>query len=313
MEKVSLILGAGFSKRAANLPVLKQLFDWRVRPRNTREQRRIGFIRSMRELWESKTRGDRHPERFVSHMLRFSDRSRRAILWYITRRLSDPFIATILGGMQVLMIDDRRAGQHRGVARTRRFLQHFRGVQICGIVTPNYDLLVEYALGTRGFNYGKVGEVLSGRGKNPIFPWQGAWPRLNGTVRLAKLHGSTSWDSKNRYTDGRCGLRGNALIVLPEHRKLVPGSLRSTWDLAESILDSSQKAIVFGFSFSPYDRALLALLKRGGRNLESVLLVDVEPKVSGARAVFPSVKITCCPPPPFGLDRIKSWLLHGDR
>ena len=55
-----------------------------------------------------------------------------------------------------------------------------------GIVTLNYDLLVEYALGSRGFNYGAIGEVLRGRGPYPVSLWRNP-VALSGRIPLAKL------------------------------------------------------------------------------------------------------------------------------
>src|SRR5260370_760228 len=143
-------------------------------------------------------------------MMRDAKRHSCVVLWYVTRRLSDPFIASISGGRQVLMIDDSRAGTLRSVRRVAKFFETAARNPLAGIVTPNYDLIFEYALGTGGFNYGHVGEVLNGRGRNPQFPWQGAYPMLTGHVPIAKVHGSISWDPDARYTDGRCGIRCSA-------------------------------------------------------------------------------------------------------
>src|SRR5208282_2868952 len=229
----AVILGAGFSKWAAGLPVAESLFAFRLAPMTGREERRLISLKREKAAW-----GVKHPgapaETFITHAIRQRDRTRRTTMWYITRRLSDPFIASVLGGRQTLMIDDARAKSLQGVRRAQRFLQKVAWAPLAGVVTPNYDLLLEYALGTGGFNYGVKGEVLYGRGKNPVFPWQGAWPVLSGDLPLAKVHGSISWDGTSRYTDGRCGVRGDALIIPPYVGKRRPAALREIWDLAEA-------------------------------------------------------------------------------
>lgn len=162
-----------------------------------------------------------------------------------------------------MMIDDSRAGAIKGVVRARKFLQRVLEVPINGIVTPNYDLLVEYALGTAAFNYGERGEILFGRGKDRGFPWRGAWPIVTGHLPLAKIHGSVSWDDTTRFTDGRAGVNGDAMIVAPYAGKSMPVALRPVWDVARSIMKSASRVIVFGFAFNPYDKAVLRLLAVG--------------------------------------------------
>ena len=162
------------------------------------------------------------------------------------------------------MIDDSRAGAIKGVVRARKFLQRVLEVPINGIVTPNYDLLVEYALGTAAFNYGERGEILFGRGKDRGFPWRGAWPIVTGHLPLAKIHGSVSWDDTTRFTDGRAGVNGDAMIVAPYAGKSMPVALRPVWrHVARSIMKSASRVIVFGFAFNPYDKAVLRLLAVG--------------------------------------------------
>jgi hypothetical protein len=128
----------------------------------------------------------------------------------------------MLGGTQALMIDDKRARTHPGVVKAQSFLSRFARLNMGGVITCNYDLLIEYALGTAGFNYGVRGQALVGRGKNPIFPWQSDVVTLNGYLPIAKLHGSISWDRHNCYTDGRSAVKGDALIIPPSPEKNTP-------------------------------------------------------------------------------------------
>src|SRR5215210_3488374 len=79
------------------------------------------------------------------------------------------------------------------------------GPDVSGVLTTNYDLLVEYAFGTKLFNYGHRGEVLLGPGSYPVSQWRNP-VTLTGPISIAKMHGSISWDERGRYTDGRRGL-----------------------------------------------------------------------------------------------------------
>lgn len=286
---VSLFLGAGFSRWAAGLPVAANLFDFELVPRNLRDEHRLREMAKVYRGWkEANAHG--HPEEFI-HEAMVNARSRKLVLWYITRRLSEPFIAKMLGGTQSLMIDDKRAQGLEGVVRARSFLNTIPLFELSGILTSNYDLLIEYGLGSSGFNYGTLGQILEGRGKNPWFPWHFTPVRLSGRVRLAKLHGSISWDGETCYTDGRCGVRGDALIVAPVPEKSAPENLLDVWKLASEIVRVSSVLVVFGFAFNGYDQALLRLLQVAGRNLRTVKLIDISPKPASARQLWPHALI----------------------
>lgn len=241
-------------------------------------------------------------------LLNGTHRDKKQLLAYITQVLSDPFVERILGGTQTLMIDDRRKLTYPGIQRAQRFLHRVCCQPVTGIVTPNYDLLIEYALGTNGFNYGRRGEILTGRGKNPWFPWQGSNPELAGDIPLAKIHGSISWTVNAHFTDGRCGLRGDALVVPPIPEKTKPPLLRNVWNLAARVIRSSKRLLVFGFAFNPYDRALMQLLSKAGSELNSVLLVDINPPLDRAKQIWPRAKIKTSPPPRNGSRIITDWL-----
>lgn len=308
----ALVLGAGFSRWAADLPVVTELFDFHIRPLNDRDASRLSTAKTLKQRWDI-CNATGHAEQFIKEVLTTgTERQKRNVVWYITRRLSDPFINKILGGWQTLMIDDRRKELVEGIQQARWFIEFVRyasGGILTGVVTPNYDLLVEYALGTNGFNYGQKNEHLLGRGKNPQWPWQGSAPLLTGNLPLAKVHGSVSWAGQNHYTDGRCGLRGDALIVPPIQEKEMPPSLDKVWHLASRILGQAQRVLVFGFAFNPLDKALLNLLSVNGSQVKSVLLVDVQPHLDRAKSVWPTARIQNCPPPPKGTRSLKEWLI----
>lgn len=307
---LALFLGAGFSKWSVDLPVASQLFDFEIEPFGAREYRKLEIIKSFKKNWDTL-----HPnglaEQFIAHTLNYSMEKRETLSWYITRRLSEPFIWKEFQAQRwrrhVLMIDENRKLRIEGIIKAQKFLQRFCNPKLMGIITTNYDMVIEYALGTKGFNYGVHNQILTGRGPYPVSQWKNP-VILKGKVTLSKIHGSVNWDKNSCYTDGRRGLTGNALIVAPTQEKRKPKELETIWGLAENILGSSKKLLIFGFSFNPYDEAVLNLLKTSGKNIISILLIDIEPKIEQARKLYPNAKITHCAPPPEGNNEIQSWL-----
>jgi hypothetical protein len=281
----ALILGAGFSKWAADLPVVSQLFDMEVSARTDREDKRLAAIERDFRVWESANQG-KSPELFVQWCQEKSTVCAKRMNWYVSRRLSDPFLSRILGGNTALMIDEKRTSQHQGVLRARGFLKAAIAQACTGIVSANYDLLIEYALGSKGFHYGIRGEILQGRGINPMFPWQNSGASLEGNIPLAKIHGSLSWSKETKWTSGKPGLDGQALIVAPAPEKTPPVELASVWGLAKNILSRATEIIVFGFAFNPYDEAVLALFKAASP--QRVLLVDPKDHRKAASRIWPS-------------------------
>ena len=270
---LGVFVGAGFAKWAAGLPLASELFDLEIEPFGPRDAQRVQTVRHAREAWL-----EQHPdgtsEKFIAHARAHDEKLYTAVIWYIVRRLSEPYIwqewHAGRSRRHVLMIDENRKYQRPGVKRARDLLLHLRST-LSGIITPNYDLLVEYAFGTRLFNYGRPSEVLSGRGAYPVSQWRNP-VTLRGTIAVAKVHGSISWDKAGRHTDGRGGITGNALIVAPTPEKTPPPELAFEWELARDILQGSRALLVFGFAFNPYDEALLTHLRQHGRNLEHVIL-----------------------------------------
>jgi len=306
---LALFLGAGFSKWAADLPVARQLFDFDIEPWGPREYKKLEIVKSLKHNWDIS-----HPhgftEQFIADALNFQEKNKQVVLWYLVRRLSEPFIWKEYHAQKwrrhVLMIDENRRFNAPGVVKAQSFFQRFYAPSVGGIITTNYDMIVEYALGTKGFNYGIPNETLIGRGPYPISQWKNP-VTLKGRIPLAKIHGSISWDEQNRYTDGRRGLTGHALIVAPTPEKQSPDSLKSVWNLTKEILRKATRIIVFGFAFNSYDEAVLNLLQSEGKNLESVLLVNIESRVETAHSLWPSTKIVSAMPPPDENKEIQNW------
>ena len=305
-----MFLGAGFSKWAADLPIAYQLFDFSIKPWGQHENSKFKIVQSLKREWDEAHHGD--AEQFIADALTFPEKERKAVVWYLVRRLSEPFIWNEYQSgrwrRHVLMIDENRRFKIEGIIKAKGFLDEISIAPLNGIITTNYDMLVEYALGTKRFNYGIPNQVLIGRGPYPVSTWLNP-VRLTGELRLAKIHGSISWDKDGCYTDGRRGLTGDALIVAPTPEKQPQEILKFQWATARNILEDAKQLVVFGFAFNPYDEAVLSLLQSGGQNIESVLLIDPNPQIGRAQTLWPNARITPCQPPPQGNAEIRNWIV----
>jgi len=308
---LSLLLGAGFSKWSANLPLARELFDYCIEPWGVREARDLEIVTTAKANWDTE-----HPnglsEQFIADALTYPELVRKKILWYIVRRLSNPFVWSEFHSQRwrrhQLMIDENRKMDIPGIVEAQKFLHRLVLLRLGGIITTNYDLIVEYALGTKGFSYGIPGQVLKGRGAYPVSQWRNP-VALIGSIPLAKIHGSISWDEHGFYTDGRRGLTGNALIVAPTPEKLPPIALKFAWSLATEILLKTIRLVVFGFAFNPYDEAVLKLLDYSGSKLQTVLVIDVSRSAANsASQLWPHATVTWSLPPPTGNRIILDWL-----
>jgi hypothetical protein len=296
------LLGAGFSRWAAGLPLASELFDFAVQSFGRTEPVRLARLRGLKEEWDAERPGG-HAEEFVAYVLRERPDHAGELRWYIGRRLSEPFIWTERHAgrwrRQSFMIDEHRAPK-LGLS----ILGPIRSAGCIGVLTTNYDMVLEYALTSRGFNYGVVGQMLDGRG-----PYPASRPSpLTGRLPISKLHGSLSWDAQRMYSEGRCGVTGKALIVPPSPEKEPPQELGYQWEMAGDILSRGRRLVVFGFSFNSYDQALLQLLQRNGTSVESVLIVDVADLRERAAPLFPRASLSLARPPPEGMPCIEAWL-----
>jgi hypothetical protein len=305
----TLLAGAGFSRWAAGLPVARELFDFAIKPFGVREEAHLRRVQGLKKAWDRKN-PQGLAEEFVGYALAAGGATSVTVRWYVVRRLSEPYIWQEWHAQRlrrhVLMIDEDRRQERPGVRQVNSFVRQL-GPGLRGVITTNYDLLIEYALGSGAFNYGIIGERLQGRGPYPVSQWNNP-VTLRGALPLAKMHGSISWDENGRYTDGRRGLSGEALIVAPGPAKKPPRSLRREWALSGKILRSCGSLVVFGFAFNPYDHAILDHLKSQGAQISDVLLIDIAPNLEVAAGLWPRARVHSAAPPPKGDAEIQEWL-----
>ena len=152
---LSFFFGAGFSKWAANLPLANELFDYQITPW-AREQKKLDRVKSLKSMWD-----ENHPnsltEQFIADALQYANSDREAVVWYIVRRLSEPFVWKEYSSgryrRHVLMVDENRRFAIEGVRKAMQLINIELLPSIAGIITTNYDMLVEYSLSTKGFPY----------------------------------------------------------------------------------------------------------------------------------------------------------------
>jgi len=308
---LGILFGAGFSKWALDLPLASQLFDFKITPFGVREAKKLASITRVKNNWDAENPQEL-TEKFIADALTRPDITKELVLWYIVRRLSEPFIwedrYAFRTRRHVLMIDENRKYEVEGVRKAQAFISNIKAnKELSGIITTNYDLIIEYVLGTKGYNYGVRGQKLIGRGAYPVSQWLKPII-LSGDISLAKIHGSLSWDENGDFTDGRRGITGNALIVAPTPEKEPSELLGFHWGLAEQILNKTSDLIVFGFAFNPYDAAVLNLLQSFGKNLRRVLVINISPKIDSAKSLWPQAEISSSLPPPEGQEFISNWL-----
>jgi hypothetical protein len=74
VQPTALILGAGFSRWAAKLPVAEGLFDFRIMPLNASEKRKLLRLKSEKERWDNGNPGGLAEQFIAAIMTGLTDR-----------------------------------------------------------------------------------------------------------------------------------------------------------------------------------------------------------------------------------------------
>lgn len=295
-QDIALLLGAGFSAWSANLPTVSGLFDFSINPFGKKERDKLD---SVKDAWHKYTsmHNEPNPEEFIESVLDLDTKIKECTIWYITRRLTEAFIVNerAHNRRHTLKIGENNDLTREAIRPAREFIKGL-APNISGIVTTNYDLLIEYALTTKGFNYGQPGEVLMGRGPYPVSQY--LYPvKVTGSLRLSKIHGSVSWDEFNKYSDSRRGVTGKALIIAPIKGKGSKLQLNQQQVFAKQILLNSKGLIVFGCALNEYDKAFIELLESTSEVIERLLIIDPNPNLKKAGAIWRRASIRTIAPP----------------
>jgi hypothetical protein len=183
-----------------------------------------------------------------------------------------------------------------------------------GIVTTNYDLVVEKILGPDatgrlgGFNYGTQGQPLHKR--HHEFNTQRWYHRetIDGTIPLLKLHGSLNWASSKEkgidiYVDCYPSLtQGHHPVIVPPHSDILQYDLLSKiWQKASEVLQGADIWVFCGYSFPPYDEDVRDLMKRSASILRRVVILSPHATALGQNirnilnASGPEIEVKCGP------------------
>jgi hypothetical protein len=299
-DRYCLFIGAGFSKWAMNLPTAAELFDYKIQLWGIRESKKFEELKNLKNKWDAENPLGKSEE-FIRFMIEFSEENKKIITWYIGRRLAEPFIVEsgefqYLGrpyhSRRVMMIDDSRRLKIEGIQKAKLFIDSLLMPSFVGIITTNYDLLIEYTLGTKRFHYGKKMQELYGQWAMPILRWREGPVILKGELPLIKLHGSLNLTEKGYCTDGRGGITGKSIIIPPTQNKKIMDAVSQEWKCAEKILESSNTIIFFGFAFNQYDLEILKLLKKTGPWIKKVILINRNSQtIHLAKQIWPSAEI----------------------
>lgn len=308
-----LIAGAGWS-HVAGLPLTRRLFDDSLPiPASKAAQGRFIRVRNAFEAWRQRAT-DSDAEIFLATLFDGSG----PVPWswaveYIAARLATPIWGDRIAHKSV------RYGQRLTVPTYcetyRSFLRELAtSYQVIGVVTTNYDILLERTIRERpvrgwplpGFHYGGLPRPQSAQGLSQPFSARNDRDRavpLDGEVPLFKLHGSLNWERSNQqiqiYQDLRPAFKqgGVAAIVPPTPEKEPPTWLTPIWEEAEKRLANASHWIVVGYSLPQYDVAIRELLARAGYRVRQVTIFSPSASETASRwsQVTPNAEIASEP------------------
>ena len=299
-KAIALFLGAGFSKEWG-LPLTDKLLpvtdeEWTQIIEKKFPRRQKQFATKVRASWL------KYRNECPGRVDQFAEKLQRDEQGAMGLSFNDlaKFIAMRLAVDQSVVREFNRQRQH-----TKNHIRMQRKIPSCydelmkvleeyslkGILTTNYDLVVEKILGPTttgrlgGFHYGKQGQPVLGIHHASTRDWYHL-ENITGTIPLLKLHGSLNWDLLedkgciNVYVDCRPSLkRGFHPAIVPPHSDIPQYDVLSqTWQKAPEILKDADVWVFCGYSFSDYDidNVIGELLQSSTYNLRRVIILSPE-------------------------------------
>lgn len=289
--KIAMFMGAGFSK-AWGLSLASEIMDMRHIRTNLfpgKWQRKL--IDKVKAVWDAtKPTHKGVVDEFARMLQQFEyELSFEEFTSFLALRLSSKHWKVGTARETKWGTGDHIRKQRVVPKCYQEFFKVLKNVDLIGIITTNYDLVIEKLLGPTsrgrlgGFNYGKVGEHLLGR--HPLSSrWTYGPITVTGKIPLLKLNGSLNWALSSdgqilKYIDSRPsrGRRYEVLLIPPgagiKHDKLQP-----VWEHAGQILRAADIWIFCGYSIPDYDQAVKDLLKNSIENVKRIIILDVKPK-----------------------------------
>lgn len=325
-SSVCCIIGAGYSF-VGGLPLAKDLFTVPADAYTEETARRFEVVWSDYRKWKSEN-PDQHDEKYLLDLYRnFFDRPAPPFEWAVEligavlASPPDDFLNHSQPRYTYRLTQPSRCPAHKQFWKTV-----FKSHSNVSVVTTNYDILIERSLRHRqmkrgfgpGFFYGGIQHPQILKGSPQPFSRENRQKevKLEGNVKLSKLHGSLNWSLDHSghldlYQDLRPAFRGggDAAIVPPLPEKSAPEWLDAIWNSAEESLATSSRWIVCGYSLPEYDEAIWNLLARSSDCLAEILVLDPQSHHHTARwkQVAPGASITVLPGLPEGVDEISRF------
>lgn len=310
-----IILGAGFSY-VARLPLADDLLTAPVHVASREAIHRFLAVREAYCQWQRTHSG--HPtEEFLAEV--FGAALAYPPWWWVAQLIA----ATLATPTPP---DDRRAVDPRCAPRVispvkspvHQEFWHtvFRRFDVLGVITTNYDLLIERGMRHRpmvrpptpGFFYGGLHrpQVLEGVAMPFSVQLRQLKPvELTGSIPLFKLHGSLNWCWEDgrmiTYQDVRAAFRlsRTCAIVPPVPEKSPPDLLSGVWEAAEECLRRAPTWVVCGYSLSPYDQAVCDLFRKATTASSPATIVLMDPRARDLaprwHQIAPTAQMTCLP------------------
>ena len=321
MRTIALFLGAGFSK-PWGLPVTKDLLpdskeEWEqiIEEKFPREYQQK-LARRVQTSWlkyrdECQGSVDQFAEKLQTDEqgtmgLPFDD-----LAYYLAVRLAVEESETREFHMQTQFVGHHFGMQNEILPCYDELMKELSKDSLRGVVTTNYDLVVEKILGPDatgrlgGFNYGTQGQSLNKR--HHEFNTQRWYHRetIDGTIPLLKLHGSLNWALLKEkgidvYVDCYPSLtRGHQPLIVPPHDSSYDEILSQIRLKASEVLKDADVWVFCGYSFPDYDidNDIGNLLKSSAYNLLRVVILnpdaeDLEKKVRNLlNAAVPELEV----------------------
>lgn len=283
---VSLFLGAGFAK-SWGLPLASEIMDMEsIREKEFPGKWQIKLLKDIESLWNSTI--DKHNGevdefgRLLHETNQFQD-----FAIFLALRLSSRHWHVGTANETKWGTGDHICKKKNIPSEYREFLNVFKAIKLIGIVTTNYDIMIEKLLGPfstgrlGGFNYGIYEEQLIGR-HSVNSRWSYGPVTITGKIPLLKLHGSLNWaledDKLVKYIDCRPS-RGKRykVILLPPGNTELHRYLEPIWNQAYDVLSNSDIWIFCGYSIPDYDSSIRNLLKSASIKVSKICVCDVDP------------------------------------
>ena len=323
MRAVALFLGAGFSKRWG-LPLTRDLLPVSEEecvpiiemqfPRRYQRQRAKKVRASWLKYWnECKGSVDQFAEKLRDDEqgtmgLPFND-----LAYFLAMRLAIDQSVVREFNRQPQFTRNHIRMQEDILIYYDEVVKVLKEYSLRGIVTTNYDVVVEKILGphTRGrlggFIYGRQEQPALGKHQLSTQHWYGP-ESINGTIPLLKLHGSLNWAISDEggidvYVDCRpCLKRGlRPLIVPPQTDSRQNGVLSKIWQKASEVLNDADVWVFCGYSVPSYDKDVQELLISSASNLRRAVILSPQATTIEQRirdilnASVPELEVKCGP------------------